>query len=345
MTEQALPDDPRRLKALNDLGMLYTPAEERFDRITRLTARVLDAPAVSLSLIDADTEWFKSRHGMDWSEIPRDISLAAHVIERDDTLVVRDARQDRRFQRLPLVTGNAHVCFFAAQPLHSEEGFPVGALCVMDSEPRELSDDDIANLRSLAGWAETELRIRVLDEAQTEMVAEREALMRRSLIDPLTNLWNRQGIEDLLLRELERARRESHHIAMLVADVDACGDINQSYSRAAGDEAIVEIGRRLRSGLRPYDAIGRSEGGRYIAILPNCDADIAGRVAERIRERVAANPIEALWGHLQITVSIGAVSVGPEEVADPNVLANAAEVALLRAKERGRNRVEIGQVF
>jgi PAS domain S-box-containing protein len=156
--EPAVPEDERgRLQALRALEVLDTPAEERFDRITRMAARVLDVPMALVSLVDTDRQWFKSSVGLDVPETPRDVSFCAHAILEEGALVVPDTHADPRFADNPLVLGGPRIRSYAGHPLRAPDGHRIGTLCALDTVPRQLDADDLAALADLAAWAELEL--------------------------------------------------------------------------------------------------------------------------------------------------------------------------------------------
>ena len=159
------PDEAQRLAALRSLDILDTPPEERFDRITRLAAALLDMPIALVSLVDADRQWFKSVCGLDTTQIPRDIAICGHTILKDELFIVSDARADARFADNPLVTGEPHLRFYAARPLRTAQGDRVGTLCVVDRKPRILTPTQLALLEDLACIAETELNSHARDAA------------------------------------------------------------------------------------------------------------------------------------------------------------------------------------
>ncbi|MCF8185042.1 MAG: GAF domain-containing protein, partial [Polynucleobacter sp.] len=121
-----IPDTPenevQRLAALDAMDVLFTPGEERFDRITRLALQVLGTPIALVSLVSEKSQWFKSAQGLDVPETPREISFCGHAILSDETFVVEDAAQDERFFDNPLVTGGPNVRSYAGHPLHSIDG-------------------------------------------------------------------------------------------------------------------------------------------------------------------------------------------------------------------------------
>ncbi|TYC57047.1 GAF domain-containing protein [Marinobacter sp. BW6] len=153
------PDESHRLSALDELALLDTAPEERFDRLTRLAARSLSVPIALVSLVDSNRQWFKSRHGLDAPETARDISFCGHAILREETLVIENALNDERFHDNPLVTGDPSIRFYAGAPLHDRHGHRVGTLCIIDRKPRSLTEEDQATLRDLADLVEREFAI------------------------------------------------------------------------------------------------------------------------------------------------------------------------------------------
>jgi signal transduction histidine kinase/ActR/RegA family two-component response regulator len=133
-------DETARLEALRAYEILDTVPEEAFDELTRLAAHICEMPIVLMSLVDGDRQWFKSRVGLDAESTPREESFCAHaILDQHRLLTVPDATLDPRFADNPLVTGDFHLRFYAGAPLVSPTGQPLGALCVIDRVPRELS--------------------------------------------------------------------------------------------------------------------------------------------------------------------------------------------------------------
>jgi PAS domain S-box-containing protein len=145
-----------RIESLRSLEILDTPPEERFDRITRVTAELFGVPVALISLVDSNRQWFKSCFGMNMNETPRDISFCAHAILGEDLFYVPDTKQDPRFAESPLVL-EQNIRFYAGLPLAGPEEQMIGTLCIMDHVPRELTDDDKRLLRDLGGWAHAEI--------------------------------------------------------------------------------------------------------------------------------------------------------------------------------------------
>ena len=150
-------DEKARLIALQNLGILDTLPEERFDRITRLACCIADVPIALVSLVDRDRQWFKSRQGLHATETSREYSFCAHTIHRENPLIIEDSQVDSRFASNPLVTGDPQIRFYAGHAIHAPDGARIGTLCVIDRQPRTLSKRQLASLKDLAAMIDAEL--------------------------------------------------------------------------------------------------------------------------------------------------------------------------------------------
>jgi signal transduction histidine kinase len=146
-----------RLAALHALRILDTPSEERFDRITRIAARLFGAQYAFITFVDADRLWSKSCFGMDASEGPRQDSFCIHDLHRADALVVPDATLDPHFAFHPNVIGEPGIRFYAGAIIRSADGLALGRLCVLDTVAHHPSEKPLAELADLATWVELEL--------------------------------------------------------------------------------------------------------------------------------------------------------------------------------------------
>ena len=150
-------DESDRLSELKALNILDTPREPRFDRITELVADVFGVPMVFLTLVDGDRQWFKSTYGIDVEATPRDVGFCAHAMLEPQEMVVPNATKDARFADNPFVTGEFHLRFYAGVPLHGPNGKGIGALSLVDTEPREFSPKQIGQLKKFAAIVESEI--------------------------------------------------------------------------------------------------------------------------------------------------------------------------------------------
>ena len=151
-------DEEQRLQALRQLTILDSPAEERFDRFTRLAAALADVPIVTVTLIDTNRQWFKSCVGLENRETSRELSFCAHVVAERQALIVVDTFADDRFADHPLVLGAPRIRFYAGFPVFHEDGVCLGTLCLIDTRPRQLAESTLQQLRELADLVEQELK-------------------------------------------------------------------------------------------------------------------------------------------------------------------------------------------
>ena len=149
--------ESQRLAALYGLGLLDSPPDERFDRITRLAARLLNVPMALVTLIDRDRQFNLSSFGCPVKEHPRGESFCAIAVLDRRPLVIPDTLADERFAHNPSVTGEPHLRFYAGEPLTAPDGSVVGTLCVVDRQPRVPSAEDLQVLHDLAQLAQMEL--------------------------------------------------------------------------------------------------------------------------------------------------------------------------------------------
>ncbi|KAK0350867.1 hypothetical protein LTR94_027262, partial [Friedmanniomyces endolithicus] len=170
-------DEADRLRALNAYGVLDTEREPAFDDIAQLVASVFGAPMAAVSLVDAERQWFKAEVGLGLSETPRPTSFCAHTMLGETAMVVGDATTDSRFRENPLVVSEPGIRFYAGYPLVTPQGSPLGALCVLDTQPRsdELSEVEAMALRTLANQVMTQLELRraLRDRAESEDTTQR----------------------------------------------------------------------------------------------------------------------------------------------------------------------------
>ena len=180
---------------------------------------------------------------------------------------------------------------------------------------------------------------RILD-LQEELVSARESMRHAATHDSLTGLMNRGEIVGMLQRELERARREHQPVGVILGDIDLFKSVNDTLGHLFGDEALREIGRRLRKQLRVYDGVGRYGGEEFLMVLPNCDLPNTLLRANELREVVGATPVFYSGEEKLITMSMGVAVSARDGKNEVEALLNQADAGLYAAKENGRNRIE-----
>ncbi|MDI2144659.1 MULTISPECIES: sensor domain-containing diguanylate cyclase [unclassified Pseudomonas] len=286
-------NEAARVQALYGLNLLDSAPEERFDRLTRLARRLFNVPIALVTLVDKERQWFKSCVGLDTTETPRSVSFCGHAILKDELMLVPDAREDERFHDNPLVTGNPNIRFYAGYPLTVPNGNKMGTLCLIDTQPRELDDEERDLLRDLAGMAEQELMA-----------------VQMASMDELTLLSNRRGFKMLAQHALDACARLDKPATLLFFDLNDFKQINDLYGHAEGDSALKTFADVLRIAFRESDVVGRLGGDEFVALLTGSShietKAIMARLTEILEERNAT-----LHRGYAIRFSVGQIEYDP----------------------------------
>ena len=230
--------EEQRLAALLSCNVLDTPPERRFDDLTALAARLCDTPIALVSLVDSDRQWFKSRHGLNAEQTPRDQAFCGYAILQDRLLIIPDATADPRTADNPLVTGEPGIRFYAGVPLRISPDEALGTLCVIDTRPRTLSPEQQSDLEALASQVVAQLQLDRSNHQLAEIAREAGranqakssflANMSHEIRTPLTSII---GYADLLAtgqqdekfgnpQEIaQTVRRNGRHLLALVNDI------------------------------------------------------------------------------------------------------------------------------
>ncbi|MEK7504890.1 MAG: GAF domain-containing protein [Patescibacteria group bacterium] len=152
-----LANEPERLEALQKIGILDTPPEDRFDQITKEAIKLLKVPISTISIIDKDREWFKSCQGVtkNWSD--RSVSFCGHALVSKDIFIIEDTLNDGRFKDNPAVIGPPFIRFYAGVPLYGDNDLPIGVFCIKDFQPRKVSLAEIDLILKLGAMAQMEI--------------------------------------------------------------------------------------------------------------------------------------------------------------------------------------------
>ena len=159
VSEEPVQRERARQKAVDDLNILDTPAEDRYDRIVTMARQLYRTESAVFSVIDRDREWHKSRSGKTVEQAARTASFCSVTIRGSDSMVIGDATKDDRFNSTPGVVGDPNIRFYAGFPVQAPNGQQIGALCVYDPTPRDAIDIDDSMLKQLAHLLEAELRV------------------------------------------------------------------------------------------------------------------------------------------------------------------------------------------
>ncbi len=230
--------EAERIKALKRYNILDTPPDGSFDRITKLAAKLFNVPIAIVTLVDTDRIWFKSRYGLDVSEIGRDPGLCASAILSDEIYLVEDALKDPRTLANPLVASEFGLQFYAAAPLKVQDGHNLGTLCIIDKHPRHLSNSEKQILQDLADILIDEMELRLA--ARTAIYNQNQVLniAAHDLKNPLTTItiWSeliKEKNDPQIVSEI------SDHINKAAQKMS--GIINELLESAASDAGQIKL--------------------------------------------------------------------------------------------------------
>jgi signal transduction histidine kinase len=326
-----LPDNEiERLAALYSLDILDSPPEKDFDDIVALAASVCEAPMSAVSLVDADRQWAKAQTGAEVAETSRDVSFCAHAILGRDLMLVPDAREDDRFADNPIVTAEGGIRFYAGAPLLTTDGFALGTLCVMDTEPRRLEVEQQQALRALARQVTAQLELRRYAFALANTTARLQELERRK--DDLAGLVGGELRSSLRLMSayLERLGDTGYHdmeMADLVARATAahCRGFRElidhlttmAEAGLGGESLHMRQCDLTRVTQRAVEAVRPIAASKHIWILNQAGGPSLPIIADPVRlEQVLTH---LLFAAVKYTPEGGRVRVGTEMESGPTV--------------------------
>ncbi|WP_284947778.1 sensor domain-containing diguanylate cyclase [Acidisoma cladoniae] len=326
-------EEKRREIALQRYDIIDTLPEPNFDRITKLVASIFGLPVCTLSFVDHDRFWFKSKFGVDATEMPRSTAFCNETIRSNEVFVVANASRDPRFLNAPVVAMPPHFRFYAGAPLVAPSGACVGSLCVLDTEShQEFSINDRSILAALAATVVELLEARTRQIALAERNAQIEFLAKH---DPLTGLGNRRRLQEML----EETRDESH-IALFYLDLDGFKNINDRLGHAVGDTLLKQVADRIQISLPAAAHVARLGGDEFAVVLRD-GISIMSTAENLARDLVMAigRPYQIDDHSPEIGVSIGVAIVRGDYGLDASLLT--ADNALYVAKVTGRGRYHI----
>lgn len=266
-------------------------------------------------------------------------AFCASLPTPDVARVVPDTREDPVLSRHRAVVGAPYIRFYAAHPVINEEQVIIGCVHLLAYAAHPFTDEDRQILVDFVTLVERELRFNAMNASQIDLIKKNRSLRRDSLVDPVIGTWNRAAITRMLATETERCYNEEKPLSVVLADLDSHKRICDEHGLPAADNILLKFASRLRSCIRPSDALGRYEGETFLIVLPGASQTTVQVVAERIRKVIVSEPEALGENKIALAVSIGTVSTDLFPGAAIDDLITEADKAQRLAKKAGPNHV------
>jgi diguanylate cyclase (GGDEF)-like protein len=315
--------------------ILDTPREPNFDDVAVLAAHICQTPVSLVTFVEESRIWIKAGIGLNIREVPNAAAFCDYAVRQpDQVLVVRNAAEDTRFARNRMVSGPPKIRFYAGVPLTTREGVALGTLCVLDTELRELTNNQLASLRSLADQLILRLELR---RAKMLLRKTDRDLKPLTIRDDLTGLYNRRGFFIRAERAVNALRSGvgDKQMWLLAADINEMETINREYGHPQGSLAIKRTGEIFRNAFRKTDIVARISGDEFGVLLIDADEESAEHATQRIHKRLnGLNRSRRMPFDLHLTV--GSVQVPFTGSSTTNELLVGVENVMYETKTLGR---------
>ena len=277
MQEPPIPvDEASRINSLIKLDVLDTDPDERFDRITRLAKQFFDVPIALISLVDRKRQWFKSKQGLEVEETERRVSFCGHAILKPVSMKqeirimeIQDATRDERFADNPLVTDEPYIRFYAGFVLQSHDDFNLGTLCIIDTKPRKLTEQQWDNFYDLGMVAQNALQS-----------------LRHEDKDLHTELYNRRGFLSVAEYMLHNCERQRLGATLYYFDMINFATLVEEYGGLIEKEILGNFVNFLKTTFRKSDILARIDKERFVAVSTHGERFNADVLLKRFNDKV-----------------------------------------------------------
>ena len=306
--------------------------EDRILRIERIAIRLFGVANCIVSFGQVSARFGKGERSMAALEAAFCDSLAFP----HDPVIVNDARLDPKTSANPWVVGPPYIRFYAAQPVFDGKEV-VGAIFLIDYAARQYQEEDSFLMGDLAGLVQQELQFDSMQMAHDDLVKQNRSLRRESMIDPMFGTWNRTAIVRSLEIEVLRCKAAGKPMSLAMVCVDNYAALKDEFGLHASESILIRMVSRVRSCIRPFDALGRYGSEEFLIVLPGASCVVIQAVTERIRNTVIAHAETINDQPVELSVCVGTVSTDVFVNANSDELMNQVEQALHQAKKLGSN--------
>lgn len=321
-----------RLVDLRALGLLDTEPEERFDRFTRLAAETFRVPTARISLVDTNRQWFKPRRGMDATQTPRDVAFCARALFEERLLLIPDATRDPRIANNPLVTGSPGIRFYVGAVLRGPAGQPIGILCHIDRQPRELPEAQISLLLHLADIVQAEMHGRAQERARLHQA------LSQAWLDGSTSLPDMRFARDRLEAAVS-ARPRSESVRLVPIRLHGFVGLRRAIGWKDAATVMRDLAEHLTAALPERATVARWSGEEPTVVLPGAGPHQQIRAWLR-RLRECASPGQPGSPLDEINIHLGA-SLYPDDALDAETMEDHAATAVAAIDPRCDRRVRL----
>ncbi|MEO9339543.1 sensor domain-containing diguanylate cyclase [Mesorhizobium sp. SB112] len=330
-------NETERLQAIRNLLPSEISSTSELAALCQLVRSLFSCATAAVSIVDEDWQRVAATDGIPLRTSSRDQALANQIVFTNARFTVSDLKARTEFASLPDVVDGPEFRFYAGVPIELDKGLVVGALCILDVEPRRLEEEHFAQLDKFAIIASGLLK---LQRANVLLRQEESMLRLAAMTDPLTGLYNRAALAEIIDLAVESSLARGEAVGALYLDMDRFKDINDKYGHAVGDTVLKQAAGRIKAAIRSSDYAVRI-GGDEFAVFFSTPADtgvleaVANRMIDAFQE-----PFKVEGQRISTSASIG-LAIVPNDENPSMTIEDQVEVALQAAKHRGRNRVAL----
>lgn len=325
--------------------LLHQPS---FDETAQAAAALLNTPMAAISLLGKECQWFKAEVGLNRQSTPIEHAFCRYTAASNRVMIVADATRDDRFADNPLVTSGT-IRSYAGAPLRLTDGSVIGALCVLDTAPRDFDAGDAELLEVLARQVVGQLQLEALIDQQADTIADLEATRTQLKFeaghDSLTRLLNRRGLETTLNQMIDDMTSASgtateSYVSIIFVDLDGFKQINDQYGHQVGDQVLVEVAKRMTMTCPGEAVMARFGGDEFlVAMVHDATSGVSKACLESLVAAIAEPMIlDAMTVKLSASAGLACEPVSALGAAD---VIDRADRAMYFAKKHGRGQTRI----